>query len=156
VALLRAGKYEAAGKVAIAGLAADPLSPEFHGALSSAYRGLNLEDPANAHTLVAKILKEGEKAADPAAAAKKSADQAGPTSDAARLLKELGLPADVRTLKIGDYLVDGWFWPGVKRAVLMSKGHIVSDVSYAQMQAPAPAKAPAKPGAKKPATGTKR
>ena len=44
----------------------------------------------------------------------------GDWKEAARLLKELGPPADVRTLTIGDYLVDGWFWPAVKRAVLMS------------------------------------
>jgi tetratricopeptide (TPR) repeat protein len=156
VALLRAEKYEDAGKVAIAGLHADPLSPEFHAALSSAYRGLKMVDPANGHTLMAKVLREGNKEADPAAAAKANAEKAGPASDAAKLLKELGPPAEIRTQMVGDFPVEGWFWPGAKRAVLMTKGRTVSDVSYAQLLTPPPPKAAApKAGAKKPAAGAK-
>jgi tetratricopeptide (TPR) repeat protein len=151
VALLRAERFEDAGKVAIAGLAADPLSPEFHSALASAYRGLKLEDPANGHTLLAKVLREGTKEADPAAAAKASADKAGAAADAAKLLKELGPPDDFRTQQMGDFPVEAWFWTGPKRGVLMSKGRTVSDVSYAQLATPAPPK----PAAKKPA-GAKR
>ena len=156
VALLRAERFEEAGKVAIAGLAADPLSPEFHAALSSAYRGLKdldpkMDDAANGHTLMAKVLREGAKEADAGAAAKASADKAGPTSDAAKLLKEMGAPDDFRTEMMGDIPVEAWFWTGPKRAVLMSKGRTVSDVTYAQMMTPAPPK----PAAKKPA-GTKR
>jgi tetratricopeptide (TPR) repeat protein len=152
VALMRAEKYQDAGQAAIAGLAAEPLSPEFHAVLASAYRGLKMEDPANGHTLMAKALREGKPEADAAAAAKASAEKAGPASDAARLLKELGPPAEIRTEQIGDFPVEAWFWPGAKRAVMMSKGRTVSDVSYVQMLTPAPPK----PAAKKPAAGAKR
>ena len=40
IALIQADKYEDAGRATIATLAVDPLNPEFHSALSSAYRGL--------------------------------------------------------------------------------------------------------------------
>jgi tetratricopeptide (TPR) repeat protein len=156
IALLQAEKYEDAGHAAIEALAGDPLNPEFHSALSSAYRGLKLEDPANGHTLLARILRDGTKDADPAAAAKKSAGTWGATSDAARLLKEMGPPDDIRTQTIGTYDVECWVWVGPKRGVLMSKGRTVSDVTFAQLVTPAPPKATApKPASGKKAGGAK-
>lgn len=144
IALIRAEKYAEAGQVAIAGLAVEPLSPEFHAVMSNAYRGLKLEDPANGHTLMAKVLREGERASDSDSAAKAIVAKSGPTSDAARLYKELGAPAEIRTEQMGDFPIEAWFWTGAKRAVLMSKGRTVSDVSWAQMVTPAPPKPPAK------------
>lgn len=141
VALLRAGKYEEAGKADIQLLAKAPLSPDYHSALANAYRGLGLEDPANGHTLMAKILREGEKLGNADSAAKATAKTAGAKSDAAKLLNELGSPDEVRTQVMGDFPVEAWFWAGPKRAVLFSKGRTVSDVSFAQLATPKPAAA---------------
>src|SRR5262249_13114981 len=122
LAALQAGDGQTAAKLAEEGLANDGSSSDYHGFLASAYTVLNVTTAAQAHKLVSRALKDGEKQADPAAFAQKEATTLGATSAVAKQLKELGPPEDIRTMTMGDYPVETWLWYAKKRAILFSKG----------------------------------
>lgn len=148
LAALQAGDGATAAKLAEEGLTADPTSSDYHGFLASAYTVLNVTSAAQAHKLVSRTLKEGEKQSDPAGFAQKAAATAGPTSAAAKDLKDLGPPDDIRTMTMGDYPVETWLWFAKKRAILFSKGTLVTQADWNTVavaeQAPAPAATPKK------------
>jgi len=147
IAALQAGDAAGAAKAsqeALASATEDSVAAEYHNFLAQAYRDMNLNDQAAAHTLVARALKEGTKVADPAAAAQKAATTAGATSAAAKKLKEMGPPDQIRTMTMGDYPVETWLWNGKKQAILFSKGVQVTaadwnSVAVASAATPAPA-----------------
>ncbi len=147
IALLRAGNGADAAKTAQVLLATNGTSPEYHSLMAQAYRDLNVQEAAQAHALVNRVLKDGTKEADAAGAAQKAATQFGAASDPAKRLKELGPPDEVRTLVMGDYPVEIWLWAGKKHATVFSKG---KQVTVADWNALASAKAPtAKAGSKR-------
>jgi Tfp pilus assembly protein PilF len=145
LAALEAGDGATAAKLAEEGLTVDASSSEYHGFLASAYTALNVPTAASAHKLVSRTLKEGQKVSDPAGFAQKEATTFGATSVVAKKLKELGPPEDVRTMTIGDYPVETWLWPAKKRAIVFSKGALVTEADWnavaVAQQAPAPAPA---------------
>jgi tetratricopeptide (TPR) repeat protein len=153
IASLQAGDASAAAKAAQQALATSPddsVAADYHNFLAQAYTELNVSNAAQAHTLVARALKDGEKQADPAGFAQKEAGTAGATSAVGKKFKELGPPDEVRTLTMGNYPVEAWIWNGKKQAVLFSKGAQVTaadwnSLAVAQSQttttaAPAPKK----------------
>jgi tetratricopeptide (TPR) repeat protein len=147
VALSRAEDFPSLAKAAHQGVMAEPDSAKYHSFLSVAYRGLGIEDAASGHALLARILREGNKEADPAGFAKASAAKWGAASDAAKKLAELGPPEEVRTQTMGDIALETWFWYSKHRALIFTKGRIVPPaIDWSQLAtAKAPAATPPKP-----------
>jgi tetratricopeptide (TPR) repeat protein len=142
LASLQAGDANAAAKAAQEALSSSPddsVAADYHNFLAQAYSALNVSSAAQAHKLVERSLKEGEKQADPAGYAQKEATTLGVTSMVAKKLKELGPPDEIRTLTMGNYPVEAWIWNTKKQAVLFSKGTQVTaadwnSVAVAQQQ----------------------
>jgi len=130
IALLRSGNASEGAKMAQGLLTVKGDSPEYHSLMASAYRDLKVDDAAQGHALVTRVLKDGTKEADAAGAAQKAAAQYGATSAPAKVLKEMGPPDEVRGLTIGDYPVETWLWLGKKHATLFSKGKQVTEVDW--------------------------
>jgi tetratricopeptide (TPR) repeat protein len=148
VALSRSGQFEKLGQLAQSTLLTSPSLPEYHSFLATAYREMGNEEASTAHTLMARMLKEGTKVDDPAAVAQKSVDTYGATSNAASTLKEWGAPEEVRTHQMGDYPVEAWFWWTAKRGAIFSKGAKVATADFSTLQAATP-KTAVPAGAKK-------
>jgi len=148
VALSRAEDYKELVTVAHEGVMLEPDSAKYHTFLSTAYKGLGIDDAASGHALLARVLREGNKEADPAAFAKSSAGKWGAASDAAKKLAELGPPEEVRTQTMGDIPLETWFWYSKHKALIFTKGRIVppaidwTQVATAKAPAPAPKSAP--------------
>jgi tetratricopeptide (TPR) repeat protein len=105
-----------------------PWDPDVNLLMHRLYKAAGDDKMANGHILVRQILADG--ARQDAGAARAEAQAAGPNSDALKVLRDRGMPRDVRTIQVGQGVYSAWFYWGEGRIFLFREGKEQARITF--------------------------
>ena len=124
---------------------ASPQDVSYHRLLRSGYDKMGAQKKADEQTLV--ILGKNESATQ-VADIPAFVGAVGKTSDAGKVLAELGPPEEIRQFTNGDLKVDVWYWWARRRCAAFTGGRKVGEANFGEFAPDAPPPPPAKPATK--------
>ena len=92
------------------------------------YKAAGNDKMANGHILMAQMMVQGRR--QPDTAARDEAQAAGPTSDALKVLRDRGIPQEVRKLEAGDNPYSVWCYWSDGRAYIFRGGREQVRISF--------------------------
>ena len=105
-----------------------PWDPDVNLLMHRLYKAAGDDKMANGHILVRQILAEGTR--QDAGAARAEAQAAGPSSDALKVLRDRGMPRDVRTIQVGQGVYSAWFYWAEGRIFLFREGKEQARITF--------------------------